>query len=161
MTSNDADADRLGGARAWAARRVLRQLPPEIAALAGDGDYAVGIGPAISGGSIVQAGLGAGLLLHRGGVGWYGNAALGAGLLTGISAGLTITVVRGGVDAFLGVAYAVGIHVAPTLSGVVALFTPQRRFLGASVAVSIGSAFPIEVYVGALRTFGQESIVRF
>jgi hypothetical protein len=143
--------------RAATARRILSRLPPPLLALVDDekADYAIGIGPNAGGGLLVAGGLGAGLFLHRGGLGYYGSLGWMAGLVGNVSLGVHVTVVKGGAEAFLGLDHAVSVSVAPALASVTLLYTPEHRFIGASVGWGVGQSFPLEACVGVFKTYGR------
>lgn len=151
-------AGSMSGLRSRVTRASRRLLPPSLVALVDDGDWTIGIGPTIGGGMLVGGGVSGGLLVDRGGFGYYGTVGLVAGVLANLSAGLHLVVKTGGAEAFFGRSHAVAVSVAPAFSGVTLLYEPglHRRLVGVSFEWSLGGrSLPIEVYVGVLKTRGH------
>ncbi len=142
--------------RRRAAQSVRARLPPRIAALiAEDAQYTLGLGPTVGAGLFGGANLGGGLFVNREGLGHFATVGVIAGAVANVSAGLHMTLVKGGAEAFLGVAHLVGISVAPAFTVVTLLYTTDHELLGITVEWSLGHALPVEAFGGALKTYGR------
>jgi V8-like Glu-specific endopeptidase len=110
----------------------------------------VGVGPSVSAGFLVGAGVGAGLVFTSGGqIGVYGQFDLRAGLLDGASAELQVTLVQGGVEAFSGIGFAIGVEfdAGASISGQ-ALFNTQAQFQGVSFGIGVGLGVePLQIFL--------------
>jgi hypothetical protein len=110
----------------------------------------VGIGPSASAGFLIGAGIGAGLIFAPGGqVGVYGQFDIRAGFIDSASVELQVTLVQGGVEAFSGINFAVGVEfdLGVSLSGQ-ALFNTQAQFQGITVGVGAGLGVePFQLFV--------------
>ncbi len=109
----------------------------------------IGIGVGVSGGAAAGAGFGglagAGVLCAPGNkIGYYGTAGGMGGILMEVSASAQVTVVKGGVENFGGVALAVGgSFYAEFGGGGCVLFTPGGEFLGVAVEGGVGVGFSV------------------
>jgi hypothetical protein len=146
----------LGRLRERVTRALRSVLPRRVAALVKEGaEYTIGLGPSLGAGLVVGANVGGGLFLHRGGMGHYGTLGVVVGAIANASAGLHVTLVKGGPDAFLGVCRVVGVGVSPAFTFVTALYTPEHELLGVSLELSLGHALPLELCIGGLKTYGR------
>jgi uncharacterized protein YycO len=107
----------------------------------------IGVGPSISGGLVVGAGLGIGVLFAPGNkVGAYGSVSGIGGIIASISATCQLTVVKGGPDVFGGKSLAVGVSVdlgeGPSVAGH-ALFTTDGKFNGVTAEVGLTAGIPL------------------
>lgn len=113
-------------------------------------NVSVGIGPSANLGFLVGAGVGAGLIFAPGGqIGVYGQFDIRAGFIDSASVELQVTIVQGGVEAFSGINFAVGVEfdAGVSLSGQ-ALFNTQAQFQGITVGIGVGvSAEPFQLFV--------------
>jgi len=156
VTVNAGSKGALGRLRSRVARALRRVLPARFGALVEEGaEYTLGLGPSLGAGLVVGANAGGGLFWHRGGLGHYGTLGVMAGALANASAGMHVTLVKGGPDAFLGVCHVVGVGVSPAFTFVTALYTPEHELLGVSLELSLGHAVPVELCIGALKTYGR------
>ena len=120
-----------------------------------DAQYTLGLGPTVGAGLFGGANLGGGLFVNREGLGHFATVGVIAGAVANVSAGLHMTLVKGGAEAFLGVAHLVGISVAPAFTVVTLLYTTDHELLGITVEWSLGHALPVEAFGGALKTYGR------
>ncbi len=146
--------------RSRVAQSLRARLPRQLAAfVAQDAEYTIGVGPCVGLGLLAGANLGGGLFANRDGVGHYRSVGVIAGAVANLSAGLHVTLVKGGADAFLGVAHLVGLSVAPAFTVVTLLYTPKHELLGVTLEWSLGHALPVEAFGGALKTYGRHFTV--
>jgi hypothetical protein len=147
----------LSGVERAAVTTLLAALNPAAAALIrglqllpASHQLSVGVGPSVSAGFLVGAGVGAGLVFTSGGqVGVYGQFDLRAGLIDSASAELQVTLVQGGVEAFSGISFAVGVEfdAGASLSGQ-ALFNTQAQFQGVSFGIGVGLGVePLQIFL--------------
>lgn len=137
-------------------RWIQKKLPRRLAAFVEEGaEYTVGVGPSLGAGWVIGANAGGGLFWHRNGMGHYGALGVTVGAIANASAGMHMTLVKGGPEAFLGACRVVGVGVSPAFTFVTALYTPEHELLGFSIDLSLGHALPVELCVGALKTYGR------
>ena len=140
-----------------AATTLLAALSPATAALVNavralpaSHNLSVGIGPSASLGFLIGAGVGAGLVFAPGGqIGVYGQFDLRAGIIDSASLELQLTLVQGGIEAFAGVSFAIGVEfdVGVSLSGE-ALFNTQAQFQGVTFGAGVGLGVePFQVFL--------------
>lgn len=119
----------------------------------------VAIGPAASVGFVLGMGVGAGVIFTSDGkIGVYGKFEVSGGILDSLSAGLQVTVVRGGIAEFNEVAFAVGGAFVEGIAAIVqVLFSPEHGFRGVSVEVGLGLAIePIEIFVSVEGSLAEQ-----
>jgi len=139
---------------ALAANPVLTTTVVAARAAAELGDVSVGVGPAVSGGFLVGAQLGVGIIFAPGNrLGYYGSEEGMLGAIASLSLTVQITVLRGGISSFDGISYAAGFSAGEgVVGGASVIFDSQRRFLGVSFQVGVGVGLsPFEVYVSVQR----------
>ncbi|WP_199857819.1 N-acetylmuramoyl-L-alanine amidase [Erythrobacter sp. EC-HK427] len=123
------------------------------------GGVSVGIGPQVNAGLLGGAGLGAGLIFAPGNVmGAYGGAEITAGFIAGIGANFQLTVLKGGIDSFRGIARAVGISGGEGVTaGAAAIFNDAGSFMGVSLQVGVGvSLTPLEIFTSVQRSVATQ-----
>jgi hypothetical protein len=146
----------LGRLRARLFARLERALPRRLAGLfTPDAQYTIGFGPSLGAGLVVGGAMGGGLFFNRDAMGHYGTVQVIAGAVANASAGMHVTLVKGGPEDFFGVCHVVGLGVSPAFTFVTALYTPEHELLGVSIDFSLGHALPVEACVGALKTYGR------
>jgi hypothetical protein len=126
---------------------LLRMIP----AVANRFNVTIGMGPALTGGMVAGASLGAGIMFAPGDrIGFYGSLGAVLGAIVSISATMQVTIVRGGPEAFGGSAIAVTIGGGEGIVGSAsALLSAQapNGFVGVSFAMGVGAGLsPIEAY---------------
>jgi hypothetical protein len=137
-------------------------LAPTITALravSGSQGVSVGIGPSAGVGFLMGMGAGAGVIFAPGGrIGIYGQLDVKAGILDSVSAGLQVTIVRGGIEAFNEVAFAVGgAFVEGVEVTVQALLSPEHGFRGVSLELGVGLAVePFEIFVAVEASVSEQ-----
>ncbi|UXY14501.1 hypothetical protein N8I74_14410 [Chitiniphilus purpureus] len=147
----------LGQTEARLALAALTVLQPPLIALVGAlrlvvdrYNVSIGIGPSVSAGLLVGGGLGAGLIFAPGGkIGYYGQFDVRAGLIDSASAELQITIVKGGIEAFGGISFAVAVEVDLAVSvSAQALFDTTPSFQGVTFGAGAGLGVePIQVFI--------------
>ena len=119
----------------------------------------VGIGPALNAGLLEGGSLSCGIVVAPGGkLGFFGRLEEAVGTLSGVSAALQITIIKGDLDHFGGSGYAVGLDVGHIegfgVAGGAALLDEDRHFHGISVRLGVGlEAQPVELYLAEERTY--------
>ncbi len=144
---------------ALALNPALTPLVASARAAAELGNVSVGIGPAVSGGVLAGAQLGAGLIFAPGNrLGAYGSYEDIAGLIASISLTAQVTVLRGGIESFEGISYTAGISVGEgVVGGGSVIFDSQRRFLGVSFNLGVGAGLsPFEIFTSVQRSVATQ-----
>jgi hypothetical protein len=89
-----------------------------------------------------------------GNVGAYGTLAIDAGFAAGLSAGIVLTIIKGGADAFGGDSYAVGGGGGEVVSGSgFFLYDSNGHFYGLSGSAGIGGGMPFGAFAQASHTW--------
>ena len=113
-------------------------------------NVSVAFGPAVSVGFELGMGAGIGVIFApNNDVGVYGQFDIRAGLIDSASAELQCTVVRGGIDAFNGVSFALAVEVDAAVSvSAHALFDTSLNFQGVTFGLGVGLGIePIQVFL--------------
>ena len=132
-----------------------------LRALANSQGVSVGIGPSAGVGFVMGMGVGAGIIFApRGSIGVYGQLDVRAGILDSISAGVQVTIVRGGIDSFNEVAFAVGVSFVEIVEATVqALLSPEHGFRGVSFELGVGLAVePFEIFGAVEGSISQQVV---
>jgi N-acetyl-anhydromuramyl-L-alanine amidase AmpD len=131
---------------------------PMLIRMANEQGFSIGVGLGGDAGLLGGAGLGFGLILApNDNVGIFGSVEVNVGLLAGISAGAKVIMVRGGIEAFNGTSYALGVTVeeGPSISAI-ALFNSQKEFHGVSFQLGVGVALsPIQIFTGVEKSVSK------
>lgn len=119
-------------------------------------DVSIGIGPAVSGGGL-GSGLGAGfgIIFAPGNViGGYGTVEINTGTLAQISGTLQITIMKGGVESFSGIAFEAGFIAGAEgiVGGASALFNDRGEFIGVTVQGGLGVVPTVIEFFGSVQT---------
>lgn len=113
-------------------------------------NISVAVGPSAGVGFVLGMGVGAGVIFSPGGkVGVYGKFEVSGGLLDSIFAGSQLTIVRGGIEEFNEVSFAVGgAFVEGVAANVQVLFNAEHGFRGISFLMGVGLAIePLELFI--------------
>jgi hypothetical protein len=122
-------------------------------------NISVAIGPAAGVGFMLGMGAGVGVIFSPGGkIGVYGKFEVNGGILDSIFAGAQLTIVRGGIDEFNEVAFAVGgAFVEGVALNLQVLLSPEHGFRGISFLLGVGlAAEPIEVFLAVEGSLAGE-----
>lgn len=153
------DADELGWLASNAVQAALAANPvftPIVAsarAAAEAGNVSIGIGPSVSGGFIGGAQLGAGVIFAPGNkIGYYGSVEAVVGAIASISLTIQVTILRGGIASFEGIAYTASVSGGEgVVAGASAIFN-DAGFLGVSFQSGVGvGLLPLEIYGSVQR----------
>jgi hypothetical protein len=89
-----------------------------------------------------------------GNVGAYGSLAIDAGFAAGLSAGVVVTILKGGADAFGGDSYAIGGGGGEIISGSgFLLYNTSGQFYGLSTSIGVGGGMPFGAFGQASHTW--------
>ncbi len=136
-----------------AAAPPLGLLSLGIMELANRLNVTIGVGPAVAGGVVAGAGLGAGIVFAPGRrIGFYGSASVNLGAIISAQVTAQVTVIHGGPSNFAGnaVAFAANISTATGITGgVQTLFSTSGAFLGVTGEVGLTAGLsPFEAFAG-------------
>lgn len=121
----------------------------------------VGLGPAVSGGTIAKVSGAHGIYFSStGDIGMYGSMSVGVGVVAGFAITTQFTVVLGPPSKFLGDCLAISFNLGELVSFGGALLmdiAPPHRIFGAMIEVGVGfGLIPLEVTIDCQRSWDQE-----
>ena len=129
-----------------------------LRAVANRHNVSIGIGPSASVGFLIGGGVGAGIIFAPGDhVGFYGQFDLRGGFIDSASLELQCTIVRGGIESFGGISWALAVEVdaGVSVSGQ-ALFDTSLRFQGVTFGLGVGLGVePIQVFLALQGSYAE------